>query len=184
MRKIRRRQTRIKKAAAIAPRPVKGALRPVVRCPTARYNVKARLGRGFTMEELKRAGIGKKEARTVGIAVDHRRTNRSMESLQLNAQRLKEYKSRLILFPKKANKPKKGDSTEDQIKLATQLRGVVMPMKLKPRKEKARAITAQEKKFSAFTALRQARAAQRLKGYREKKKKLAEEEGIAPSKAK
>ena len=57
------------------------------------------------------AGIYKKQALTIGIAVDHRRRNRSMESLQQNVQRLKEYKSKLILFPKKQSKPAKGDAT-------------------------------------------------------------------------
>lgn len=52
-RKKRRRLTRLKKAAEIAPRPVKGLLRPIVRCPSARYNTKLRVGRGFTIEELK-----------------------------------------------------------------------------------------------------------------------------------
>ena len=52
-RKHRRHQTRVKKARIIAPRPVAGALRPVVRCQTFRYNTKVRLGRGFTLEELK-----------------------------------------------------------------------------------------------------------------------------------
>lgn len=110
-RKHRRRQCRLTKAMQVAPRPVAGQLRPIVRCPTIRYNKKARLGRGFTLEELKAAGIGKRIAHTIGIAVDYRRTNRSLESLQLNAQRLKEYRSRLILFPRKLSKPKKGDST-------------------------------------------------------------------------
>lgn len=53
MRKKRRSNARAKKAAAIAPRPVAGLLRPVVRCPTFKYNTKVRLGRGFTLEELK-----------------------------------------------------------------------------------------------------------------------------------
>lgn len=57
------------------------------------------------------AGIHKKTARTIGIAVDPRRRNRSTESLQANVQRLKEYRSKLILFPRKASAPKKGDST-------------------------------------------------------------------------
>lgn len=35
------------------PRPVAGALRPVVRGQTVRYNLKKRFGRGFTFEELK-----------------------------------------------------------------------------------------------------------------------------------
>jgi large subunit ribosomal protein L13e len=57
------------------------------------------------------AGIGAHVARTIGVAVDHRRRNKCTESLQLNAARLKEYRSRLILFPKKMSKPKKGDAT-------------------------------------------------------------------------
>ena len=51
-----------------------------------------------------------KLAPTIGIAVDHRRRNRSLESLQANVQRLKEYRSKLILFPRKPNQPKQGDS--------------------------------------------------------------------------
>merc|ERR1712058_14861 len=77
-----------------------------VACPTYKYNVKVRAGRGFTLEELKQAGLSKKYAQTIGIAVDHRRRNKSVESLQLNAQRLKEYKSKLILFPISAKKPR------------------------------------------------------------------------------
>ena len=71
-RKFRRRQSRIAKAARVAPRPL-GKLRPVVKCPTYKYNVKARAGKGFTLEELKAAGLSKKYAQTIGIAVDHRR---------------------------------------------------------------------------------------------------------------
>ena len=52
-RKQRRRQNRIKKAAAVMPRPVAGPLRPVVRCPTLKYNRRVRAGRGFTLDELK-----------------------------------------------------------------------------------------------------------------------------------
>ena len=35
--------------------------------------MKQRAGRGFTLEEVKAAGLSKKFARTIGIAVDHRR---------------------------------------------------------------------------------------------------------------
>ena len=35
------------------PRPVAGSLRPAVRPPTQRYNMKLRAGKGFTLEELK-----------------------------------------------------------------------------------------------------------------------------------
>merc|ERR1711872_141290 len=57
-RKIRRRQARVAKAARIAPRPL-GKLQPVVHCPTYKYNVKVRAGKGFTLEELKAAGLSK-----------------------------------------------------------------------------------------------------------------------------
>jgi len=177
-RKYRRRQARIEKAAAIAPRPITGLLRPMVRCPTARYNKKVRVGRGFTLEELKGAGIGKREALTIGIAVDYRRTNRSIESLQLNVQRLKEYRSRLILFPKKLSKPKKGDSTAEELKLATQLRGVIMPVKQTVKKDKARAITDADKKFEAYRLIRRTRIDKQLKGIREKKAKEQADGGV------
>ena len=58
-RKERRRKARSLKAAKVAPRPVK-TLRPIVRCPTFKYNIKDRAGRGFTLEELKGAGLTKK----------------------------------------------------------------------------------------------------------------------------
>jgi ribosomal protein L13E len=44
---------RKKKAAAIYPRPQAGPLRPIVHGQTVKYNLKKRLGRGFTLEELK-----------------------------------------------------------------------------------------------------------------------------------
>lgn len=94
-----RRVARDLKAARVAPRPV-DQLRPIVRAPTVRYNRKVRAGRGFTFDELKAAGVAPKYARTVGIAVDHRRINRSVEGLEINVQRLKEYLGRLIVFPR------------------------------------------------------------------------------------
>lgn len=47
----------------------------------------------------------------MGIVIDHRRNRRSEESEKVNVERLKEYRSRLIVFPKKAGKAKKGDSS-------------------------------------------------------------------------
>mmetsp|Transcript_6984 Transcript_6984/g.42797 ORF Transcript_6984/g.42797 Transcript_6984/m.42797 type:complete len:117 (+) Transcript_6984:262-612(+) len=52
-RKKRRRDARAAKAKAISPRPVKGMLRPIVHGSTIRYNMKTKLGRGFTLDELK-----------------------------------------------------------------------------------------------------------------------------------
>ena len=108
--KVRRRQARRAKAASLGVRPLT-LLRPAVRAPTVRYNRKLRVGRGFTLAELKEAGIGRKEARGVGIVVDHRRRNLSEEGKALNIERLKAYKTKLIVFPRKASKPKRGDST-------------------------------------------------------------------------
>ncbi|EHY52929.1 60S ribosomal protein L13 [Exophiala dermatitidis] len=116
-RKSRRRAARLSKAAAVAPRPV-DKLRPVVRCPTVKYNRRARAGRGFTLVELKEAGIPRKLAPTIGIAVDHRRQNTSQESLATNVARLQAYKARLILFPRKSGQHKKLDSSAEEVKLA------------------------------------------------------------------
>ena len=71
------------------------------------------------------------QAKTIGITVDHRRRNKSVESLQVNAQRLKEYQSKLILFPVKASKPRKGDASEEDIKKASQLVSQLIESKLK-----------------------------------------------------
>ena len=62
----------------------------------------------------KAAGIPKQYAPTIGISVDPRRANLSEEGLAANVERLKAYKARLILFPKKSNKPKKTDTPKDQ----------------------------------------------------------------------
>ena len=109
-RKLRRRKARQSKAATLGVRPL-SLLRPAVRGQTIRYNTKIREGRGFTLAELKEAGIKRKEARGVGIVVDHRRRNLSEEGKQLNVERLKAYKAKLVVFPRKSGKPKKGDST-------------------------------------------------------------------------
>lgn len=63
MRKKRRARARLQRSSRVYPRPVE-SLRPVVRCPTARYNTKIRLGRGFTLDELKAAGVHRLEARS------------------------------------------------------------------------------------------------------------------------
>ena len=91
-RKIRRRAARVEKAKQVAPRPVK-SLRPVVRCPTLKYNLKQRLGRGFTLEEP-------------------RRRSKSVASLQKIVQRLKDYNSK---------KPRRGEPTTEVFMKATQL---------------------------------------------------------------
>ncbi|KAI9306610.1 50S ribosomal protein L13e [Cunninghamella echinulata] len=176
-RKKSRRVARVQKATAIAPRPVDGLLRPAVRCPTLRYNMKLRSGRGFTLEELKEAGLTAKYARTVGIAVDHRRRNKSQESLELNVQRLKAYQAKLIVFPRRAGHAKKGDSEATEVAAAVQLKSALFPIEQVSKAPEARAITADEKKVNAYMKLRYARSAARTLGAREKRARdKAEEE--------
>jgi large subunit ribosomal protein L13e len=117
-RKHRRQITRKEKATRTFPRPLE-KLRPLVHCSTRKYSSKIRYGRGFTLQEIKNAGLTTQFAQTIGIAVDHRRQDMSEETLQVNTQRLAAYKSKLILFPRKAGKPKKGlvaDATADRLK--------------------------------------------------------------------
>ncbi|KAJ3178372.1 60S ribosomal protein L13 [Geranomyces variabilis] len=170
-----RRVARIAKAAQIAPRPVDGLLRPAVRGQTVKYNMKLRAGRGFTIEELKAAGIRRKEARSIGVAVDHRRKNRSVEGLEANVQRLKEYSARVIVFPKKANKPKKGDAERSVVAAATQLRGAILPI-VQPALTDIERPLGDAPKVHAYRTLRIARSDKRLKGVREARAKAAAEE--------
>lgn len=171
-RKHRRRVKRQEKARRIAPRPL-GKLKPIVRCPTSKYNIKQRLGKGFTLEEIKAAGLCKRYAQTIGIAVDHRRVNKSVGALQRNVQRLKEYKSKLILFPRKTTKPKKADASPEEMAMAQQLKGVVMPYVESQKGEKALIVSSKAKRFAAYGALRRERTMARNWGIRAKKAKEA-----------
>jgi len=170
MRKKTRRLKRAAKAAAIAPRPLQ-KLRPIVHCPTQKYSAKARLGRGFTIEELKEAGLSARFARTIGIAVDSRRSNRSVESLNRNAERLREFKSKLILFPKKGNGGDSEssswvDSSTEDCENATQHSGSLMPITKPEKKIEIAVITDEMKKTSAFTTMRVARKETTVDGHR------------------
>ena len=117
-RHARRNAARKEKARACFPMPTQ-KLRPEVRCPTIRYNKKVRLGRGFTPEECKEAGLDYKYARTIGIAVDLRRNNRNLESLNTNVLRLKEYLSKITIF--KSYKEAKAAGAQQHI-------GEIMPI--------------------------------------------------------
>ncbi|KAJ5580756.1 hypothetical protein N7450_007057 [Penicillium hetheringtonii] len=182
-RKHRRRENRLAKAAAVAPRPV-DKLRPVVRCPTVKYNRRVRAGRGFTLAELKEAGIPKKLAPTVGISVDHRRVNYSKESLVANVARLKDYKARLILFPARADvkavKASLANGTRDGV--ATYV-GATFPI-TNPTPEEAITEVKRDSlpkgEEAAYRKLRDSRAEARHRGKREARAKAkAEEEANA-----
>lgn len=130
------------------------------------------------------SGLSAAFARSIGVSVDHRRRNKSVESLQRNVQRLKEYRSKLILFPRHPNKKlKKGEASEEERKVATQLKRTVMPIKQSVPKFKARPVTEAEKKTSVYATLRMARADVRLVGARLKRAKEAAENAEDPTKA-
>jgi large subunit ribosomal protein L13e len=173
---------RANKAARIFPRPIK-SLRPIVSSATRRYAGKVRLGRGFTLAELKNAGLNADFARSVGICVDHRRSSSSQEQFDMNTNRLKEYKSKMILFPRRDNKPKKGmmnDATAETIKSAaasTQATGTVMPLSHAAPEIKMikMADYKNDAKKGVFHTLRTIRTNTRYKGRRDKKAADAEE---------
>jgi len=177
--KVRRRQARTAKAAALGVRPL-SLLRPAVRAQTVRYNRKVREGRGFTLAELKEAGVNRKEARGVGICVDHRRRNLSEEGKQLNVERLKAYKAKLIVFPRKASKPKKGDSTGDDLKAPTTRLAIALPDPYAA--ETPRKITSEELEFNAHKTLHDARIRARHEGVRKVRAQKREEEEAAKKK--
>merc|ERR1711974_546446 len=98
-----------------------------------------------------------------------RRRNRSIEALQLNVQLLKEYKAKLILFPVKASKPRKGDATKEDMDKASQMVGTVMPLKVKASRIRPMEITEDMKSYNVRAAIGQARAYKRLHSIREKR---------------
>ena len=75
------------------------ALRPEIRTPQSGQK---RLGRGFTNQELKDAGISISDARWMAIPVDHRRRTHHPENVAI----LKDYIKRLKKLEKKTKAPK------------------------------------------------------------------------------
>merc|ERR1712153_117442 len=73
-------------------------------------------------------------------SVVHRRRNKSVEGQEANVQRLRDYRSKLVVFPKHAKKATKGwvDTTAADT-VVEQVRGKVMPAFAKAPKSKARA---------------------------------------------
>ncbi|KAF2306633.1 hypothetical protein GH714_019930 [Hevea brasiliensis] len=164
-----------KEAVKIFPRPTAGPLRPIVHGQTLKYNMKLRAGRGFSLEELKAAGIPKKLAPTIGIAVDHRRKNRSLEGLQANVQRLKTYKAKLVVFPRCARKFKAGDSAPEELATTTQVQGQFSLLSVKSHLwSLLRSL--RMKSFKAYDKLRVERMNKRHAGARMKKAAEAEKE--------
>jgi len=187
-RKLRRRNARISKAAAVAPRPV-DKLRPIVRCPTIKYNRRVRTGRGFSLAELKEAGIPKKFAATIGISVDPRRANLSTEALAANVARLKAYQERLIVFPRRVGQHKKTDSSKEDVashkKDGKSSYTILSAMPIEAGPSGISEIKRSEVKkgeVGAYRQLRDARSEARLVGVREKRAKAKADESAATKK--
>ncbi|KAI0257482.1 ribosomal protein L13e [Lactifluus subvellereus] len=178
-RKLRRRNARKAKAATLGVRPLT-LLRPAVRGQTVQYNTKLREGRGFTLGELKEAGISRKAALGLGIVVDHRRRNLSVEGKSVNVERLKAYKERLVVFPRKAKKPKQGDSSPGDLTAPTTRQTLPLPPAFVH--EEPRRITQEEREFNAYKTLRNNRAEARFEGARKIRAAKKEEEEAAKKK--
>merc|ERR1719197_1015400 len=179
-RKKRRANNRKEKAKKLFPRPAAGLLRPVVHPPTQRYNMKLRLGKGFTLDELREAKIPVKRAISIGISVDHRRRNRCAESLQANVDRLKVYLSKLKVFPAKSGKKgvKKGDTPKSELQnVAQNTLKEIIPVEKPALRIKARAITAEEKESSAYKKMKKARTDKKYEGAKKKKAEEGKKEG-------
>eukprot|EP01139_Manchomonas_bermudensis_P023400 Amastigsp_a841076_2018.p3 type:complete len:127 gc:universal Amastigsp_a841076_2018:1-381(+) len=112
---------------------------------------------------------------SVGVAVDHRRRNHCQESLQLNAARVKEYMSRVLVIPRRAKKVKKGDAPAGTAIPAMGPMGEYMPVPSGFKKPKARKITEEDRKTSAYSTVRIARSNARLVGIRAKRAALKAE---------
>jgi large subunit ribosomal protein L13e len=155
--KKERRNKRAAKAALIAPAPLQ-RLYPVVHCPTQKYSSKIRLGKGFTLEELKAVKLHPKKALTIGIAIDHRRRNHCDESFNTNVARLQEYLGNVIVIDKK---------NKDLASTLVQYKGSTIQPLIKPAHTVEIAeITQEMKDFKAYTTMRVVSKETRVDGYR------------------
>ncbi len=129
-------------------------------------------------------------ARSVGVSVDHRRTNKSNESLAVNVQRLKQYLSKVVVaqptFKKSSKSLKLGGGITSASRKTVQgmakksVSGVTQnPVTVTSVKASD---LAELQKGSAFAALRQEWVNARLKGKREKRAKEAAAEGETAAK--
>lgn len=157
-------------------------LRPFVQCPTRRYNFKTRLGKGFSLEELKAVKLNPAAAQTIGIYVDKRRKNKCEETLQRNVERLKTYLKRIVMIPLNKKKlGKKGvagipaDATNEVIEKAkTENQDKAKSIFKLPPKEESCIETIEvakiDKDFKAYKKLRTARKRLRAKRSKQNRK--------------
>jgi len=132
--------------------------------------------------------VSRKLAPTIGISVDPRRQNLSEESLTANVARLKEYMSRLILFPRRNGKQKAGDASADEVKAAKGPDGNVLKKTtmaqpiINERKVTEATLADEEGEVAAYRKLRDSRSEAKLVGVKAKRAKAKEEEANAAKK--
>ena len=100
---------------------------------------------------MKEAKLGVAFCKSIGIAIDHRRKNRSVEGLELNKNRLLAYVNKLALFPRKAGQNKKGlvnDSAAEVLEKVSQVAQMGLPKVSK--REKAVEITKEMKNEKTY----------------------------------
>merc|ERR1712083_664374 len=107
---------------------------------------------------------------TIGIAVDYRRRNKPQESLDQNVRRLKLYKSKLMIFPRKS-KAKQGDTKREELANVSQnTHKHIIPIPKTNKQDRARAILAEERDTKVFQTMRKARVDAKMWGKRNTKK--------------
>ena len=142
----------------------------------------------LTLLSQQEAGIPRKLAPTIGIAIDPRRLNTNQETLTANVQRLTTYKARLILFPRKSGQFKKLDSSKEDVKMASdhsnkeklarKIRGVLpidSGVGLKHAFSEVKKEDMPKGEEGAYAKLRLARSEARFVGVREKRAKAKAE---------
>jgi len=138
------------------------------------------------LTELKEAGIPRKLAPTIGISVDPRRQNLSTESLSVNVDRLKAYRARLILFPRKVGQHKKDDATKEDVKdvksITSVKRGLPIVHASSEIKEIKKSDLPAAIEGGAYRKLRDARSEARHAGKREKRARDKADEAAAAKK--
>ncbi|ANQ09387.1 60S ribosomal protein L13 [Plasmodium coatneyi] len=180
IKKKKRRLLREKKRKANGGTPIE-KLHPIVQCPTQRYNFRSRLGRGFTLEELKGAKLNPLAAQSIGICVDKRRKNRCEETLKKNIERLEKYKKCLVMIPLKKNKTKNGiggipaDASKEVVKelrKKKQLRSIFKKERNTKPFYESMDVSKIDKSYLAYKTLRRAKLTERRKNKQQQKKDL------------
>ena len=173
--KTLRRSRRASRAAERSPAPV-DLLRPLAKANTRRYADKIRFGRGFSLEEVRAAGLTPSFARTIGIAVDHRRHGSNVME-ETNIERLNKFKSNLVLFPRVAGQPKKGEIADSTSGLEGAVQNTTAGVYALPkvsRRAGTATITKEMRAENTYNRIRSARVNRKYEGKRVRKALLAE----------